>query len=625
MSITSPSPAATTAATPTISDVVDASAELAGQLGREDLVRSLRTASARVHRPGAVICVVGEFKQGKSSLVNALVGRRVCPVADDLATSAITLVHSAAEPAVTVRRIGDQGPITEAVAHDRLAEWVTEAGNPDNLRRVERVEVGLPGTVLDRGFSLVDTPGVGGLSSGHAAATRAFLPFADGLLFVSDASAELSGPEMEFLRTAREASPQILLVLSKIDLHPRWRQIADLNAGHLARAGIDIPILPVSSLLRALAVRQGDTSLAVASGFGDLITAIERSLLADVRASATRRAVNETRSVLGQLRASARTEAETMRNPETLLATLDELERARHEVEHQRGPAARWQVALNDRWSELSNACSQQLRRDLRAVPRDAESRLADLSTAKQWDDFVAGLQAKVAEDVSATFEFLFVEAEAIRAEIVTLLHDEQPDLGLLELRADVAPERFWTSTMPALASEGGLAAKTGRHLTAVVDLMRGAQGNMMVGSFLATIIPAAGLALILANPFVLAGMGVLSAGRVLLDTRTRRIAQQRSVVLRHISRLVEDVTFEATNELTVVLRQTQAAIRDELLDRFTQVQRTVTDLMASAQANANAAEKDAAAALTRATAVDDRCDLLLAHLDRAAPGTEAA
>ena len=56
-----------------------------------------RQQQARLRRPATVVCVVGEFKQGKSSLVNALLGQAVCPVDDDLATSAITLVRYAAE------------------------------------------------------------------------------------------------------------------------------------------------------------------------------------------------------------------------------------------------------------------------------------------------------------------------------------------------------------------------------------------------------------------------------------------------------------------------------------------------------------------------------------------------
>ena len=71
----------------------------------------------------------------------------------------------------------------------------------------------IPNPLLEGGLTLVDTPGVGGLNAGHAAATLAFLPSADALVFVTDASAELSGPELEFLASARGAGPPVLVAV----------------------------------------------------------------------------------------------------------------------------------------------------------------------------------------------------------------------------------------------------------------------------------------------------------------------------------------------------------------------------------------------------------------------------
>jgi hypothetical protein len=67
--------------------------------------------------------VVGEFKQGKSLLVNALVGAPVCPVHDDIATSVATVVSHAPSPALTV------------------AAQAPGPRNPGNLRRVRRTDV----------------------------------------------------------------------------------------------------------------------------------------------------------------------------------------------------------------------------------------------------------------------------------------------------------------------------------------------------------------------------------------------------------------------------------------------------------------------------------------------------
>ena len=79
------------------------------KLERPDLAQRATAAAARLKRPNTVVCVVGEFKQGKSSLVNGLLGRTICPVDDDLATSAITLVRYGDEAGASVRRRGEDG------------------------------------------------------------------------------------------------------------------------------------------------------------------------------------------------------------------------------------------------------------------------------------------------------------------------------------------------------------------------------------------------------------------------------------------------------------------------------------------------------------------------------------
>ncbi len=69
---------------------VAAAGSLAADLGRDDLTQRLAATAARLEQPGISVLVVGEFKQGKSTLVNELLGGAVCPVDDDLSTSALT-------------------------------------------------------------------------------------------------------------------------------------------------------------------------------------------------------------------------------------------------------------------------------------------------------------------------------------------------------------------------------------------------------------------------------------------------------------------------------------------------------------------------------------------------------
>ena len=84
-------------------DLVDRALELVGPGEREDLRRRLEQTRERLSDPSIRVIVVGEFKQGKSRLVNALVNAPVCAVDDDIATSAPTVVKQGATPSAVVR------------------------------------------------------------------------------------------------------------------------------------------------------------------------------------------------------------------------------------------------------------------------------------------------------------------------------------------------------------------------------------------------------------------------------------------------------------------------------------------------------------------------------------------
>jgi hypothetical protein len=93
----SPIPATTEAV-----EALGAAAALAAAYGRDDLARRLMDRRGLLASPGVTVCVLGEYKQGKSSLINVLLGIPYLPVDDDLATAA---------------------PGLERLAHQALDHW----------------------------------------------------------------------------------------------------------------------------------------------------------------------------------------------------------------------------------------------------------------------------------------------------------------------------------------------------------------------------------------------------------------------------------------------------------------------------------------------------------------------
>src|SRR6185436_6573736 len=105
----------------------------------------------------------------------------------------------------------------------------------------------------------------------HLSATLGLLPDADAMLMISDTSQEFTEPEMTFIRQALEICPVSVIVATKNDLYPHWRQIVEANTAHLRRAGISTPIIGVSSTLRSHAVALNDKELNEESNFPALV------------------------------------------------------------------------------------------------------------------------------------------------------------------------------------------------------------------------------------------------------------------------------------------------------------------------------------------------------------------
>jgi len=188
------------------------------------LQRDLTAARLRVAEDRFNLVVLGEFKRGKSTLVNALLDRDILPTGVIPLTSVVTVISSGPVERLTVRFSDDH---EEAHDLDELAAFVTEARNPHNVLGVEVAHAELDHHLLRAGLELVDTPGIGSIHSHNTEVARGFLPRVDAALCVLDAGQPLSQAEREFLAEAGDRVPRLLVVINKLDhLEPDDRQQA---------------------------------------------------------------------------------------------------------------------------------------------------------------------------------------------------------------------------------------------------------------------------------------------------------------------------------------------------------------------------------------------------------------
>ncbi len=251
-----------------------------------------------------VVC--GEFKRGKSSLLNALLAEPgLFPVDTYYATSVITTASYAAQERISVvLDDGAGGGTTRQITRGEIASFATETGNPDNTRKARVITIELPNQRLATGLTVIDTPGIGGVYEEHSAATLSILPGADLLLFVTDSTQPLTESELRFVaeasriaRVTDDANGQVF-VLTKTDLLDDPGELLTGAGVKLAtatgRPAGSLQVIPVSAAAQLEYLATGDEDYLDASNFAEL----ERVLWATL---ARRRAKTLLAGALGDL------------------------------------------------------------------------------------------------------------------------------------------------------------------------------------------------------------------------------------------------------------------------------------------------------------------------------------
>jgi hypothetical protein len=578
-----------------VAELIDAASALTTARNRADLTTRLAATRHRLADDRVRVLVIGEFKQGKSQLVNALVRARVCPVDDDVATSVPTAVSYADAPIVTlVKHLGRDANAddpdapapqrlerTEATLEE-LADHVAHAGNPENREGLSQVEVGLPSGFLQGGLELVDTPGVGGLGSVRATATLAALPGADAVLLVSDAAQEYTAAEIEFAKHAVRLCPNLTCVLTKIDLYPEWRRIHQLNVEHLARAGIKAAIVPVSSTLRWLALELNDNDLNVESGFPQLATELTETV-ANAEALTARVVANSVLRVTEQLSAGLNAELGAAENPKTIEAITRDLRESRSRVAALRDRSARWQNTLADGVNDLTADIEYDLRDRMREILRSAEDEVELLGDpAVVWVEFAPWVEEQVAAAASANFVWAHERAQWLAGQVANHFA-EDGQLTLPELQA-TSGQAMLAEIRP-MALDGSEPTMGEKALTAVRG---GYIGTLMFGMF-STV---AGLALL--NPFSV-GAGLLLGGRSLREEKKRQLTRRQAEAKQAVRQYAEDVSFHVCKDSRDMLRQVQRQLRDHFTGVATELDLALQASVSTAEeaARANSADRD--------------------------------
>lgn len=608
-------------------DVLDEAIRSCAVHDRTDLGRLLRARRAELAGPKIRVVVLGGSGQGKSQLLNGLLGSTVCAVGDDLTTTVPTVVEYAPSP---VARLvpGDPAPLLEPVLRDSLLLEASghdtpaltsaerepvpvESASAEGNRRngIARVEIGLPRKLLESGLTLIDTPpcGTDGDHHGdHARAALSTVSQADAVLLASDATRSFSPAELDIVERALTVCPTVAVVLTKTDLVPGWQRVVAHNRARLERRGLPVTVFPVSSALRLLAARTNDTGLNDESGFPALISHLHHELMGNADVLRRRCAGALTRLTVDTLVEPLRERLNDLKQGgdgglvaryRRLTSRLEQLQRE----------SARWQTMLSDEVADLTADLDYDLRDRTRRILREADEYFEVADPAKDWPEFEEWLRENLRAAAEANSGWLLDRFEWITRKLANAISPRRDDV--------FAPDSVLSD--PPAGELDKLGAPNVERFTVGQKLfvgMRGSYSGLLMFGLATTL---AGMSLI--NPISI-GAGVAFGAKSVLDERSTRLKRRQAAAKTAAQRYVDDFFLAYGKES----KDTVRLIHRELRDRCTAVAHELrTEISDAAQRVKQAIEAEAAERNTAVRKVATRVEeleLLRRRADALAP-----
>ncbi len=210
-------------------------ASLADERSDHATAERARALAGRLRADVFNLAVVGQFKRGKTTLINALLGADVLPSAVVPLTSVVTIIEHGPAEKVSIHFLDGA---SRAIETSELPNYVTERGNPSNRLGVAVAVVQLPSEMLSRGLRIIDTPGVGSVHAHNTETAYSFIPHVDGAVFLVTADPPVSEAELQFLKDLHQEVQRVFFVQNKADQVPaaERRESLEFSRAQLAAA-----------------------------------------------------------------------------------------------------------------------------------------------------------------------------------------------------------------------------------------------------------------------------------------------------------------------------------------------------------------------------------------------------
>lgn len=582
-----------------------------------------------------LLAVVGKFKRGKSTLCNALLGRKddlLAPINAKAATGVISkFIHGQSEQCNVHFRDGR----SESCTYAQIRDFVTEDGNKDNGKGVDCVEVVGPFAGLEEDLTLVDTPGAGSLHQHHDALLLGFLPQADAIIFLVTADQPIAEDEQELLRRLKASDvKKVFFAINKVDdPHTDEEAIAqglERNRKLLASEKLDVGKIHRISALKAM---RGELAQ---SGFPELLAEVSEFLAANKARVLQANFVSRISQVAGGLANGLAVEIESgSKSAEQLQAELATLQREREKLA---GGRATIERAFENQWDDATSLFERNVN-DAEAGVRTKLAKELQTTGALGVSDLARELPATVSRLVGDELAQATTPFEQAARASVERLRVDYPQIGLGAVRGDLVLRggkesatllkgtvaglgtaaagyglAAAASSTAATIAAANVAAIAAAHTTVVAAGPLALAGNFISGlggawglggsilSWLGTgtatvstapVLAATPVWVAIAGPvgWILAGVGALAIPFAYRSAKLKQRDQMEEAALDHIKGLFRRIRSEQVPALRRMGTRILGDFRDRLDNELLQIERSLNAAMARKHSNTGTAE----------------------------------
>lgn len=295
---------------------IDHLAEISSRRSNEKIAENLKEIREKLIENRFHLVVLGQFKRGKSTFINSIIGEKILPTSVVPLTSIVTMLKYGQEEKIEV--IFEEGN-RKVISHDELPVYVTERGNPKNTKKVKQVEIAFPSAFLKDGVFIIDTPGVGSTFENNTEMTYNYLPKVDAALFLLAVDPPISQSEIEFLKDVQQYVEKIFFIQNKIDYLDEEERLESMAFSRqvieeaLGRDGIQIH--PLSAKLALEAKKANDEKMLEQSRLPEFDAVLGQFLLKAKGKTVLSSALNSTRKLLSDEELTIQLENQAIETP----------------------------------------------------------------------------------------------------------------------------------------------------------------------------------------------------------------------------------------------------------------------------------------------------------------------